>query len=86
MVIHSRSDLGVGPQGCRLEDVSAWEEAKTRLHTMLAVRAPIEVASGEDRQESRTRLRRSAFPMTVTELSAIAAPAMIGLRRIANSG
>jgi len=35
---------------------------------------------------SRTPLRRSEFPMTLTELSAIAAPAMMGDRSMPNQG
>ncbi len=37
-------------------------------------------------QASFTVRRRSEFPITVTELSAIAAPAMIGLSRMPNTG
>ena len=35
---------------------------------------------------SRTPLKRSELPITVTELKAIAAPAMIGLSRMLNHG
>ncbi len=39
-----------------------------------------------DPQPSETLRRRRAFPMTDTELKLMAAPAMIGLRRIPNQG